>query len=573
MLNWVAVRGTFNRSVGDHSFDQASFDDLGTPLCDVTFCVLDIETTGSDRGGDLITEIGVVKVRGGECLGTMATLVNPGKAIAPSVVVLTGITQAMVASAPHIEAVLPTLQEFLGDTVIVGHNVGFDMGFINAALLRSNRALMRNTVIDTLPLARRLVRDEVPDCRLGTLANRFRLDHKPTHRALDDALATTDLLHLLLERAAGLGVLGLDDLVMLPKMGGHPQSSKLKLTQQLPRRPGVYRFLGALDEVLYVGKATNLRQRVRSYFSSDDRRKVGPMLRETQRLAHTTTADPISAEILELRYLHHLNPRYNRVGTTWEKYCYVRLTTDEPWPRLVTTSEPAASGVHIGPLSSRAVASTVIEAVQSALPIRRCTARLGRNFKPPQSAVPCSGARLGVALCPCSGTADEAAYWRVVAQVIAACTTSPQLVLDPLWAKVAELAAARRYEEAANMRDRAQAFAAAISRQRLFDQLRCAGQIEVQIHDTVLHIRDGVLVAAHPTDQLATGLELAPPPAPPYPATLPRQSADEVLCLARAIDRASFHARLHRCTGQWVWPTTPVRTIARLDEVRLGAAA
>ena len=419
--------------------------------------------------------------------------------------------------------------------------------------------------IDTLPLARRLVRDEVPDCRLGTLASRFRLDHKPTHRALDDALATTDLLHLLLERAAGLGVLGLDDLVLLPKMGGHPQAGKLKLTHHLPRTPGVYRFLGACDEVLYVGKATNLRQRVRSYFGSDDRRKIGPLLRETQRLAHTATGDPISAEILELRYLHRLNPRYNSVGTTWKKYCYVRLTTDEAWPRLVTTTEPAASGVHIGPLTSRSMAASVIEAVQSALPIRRCGAKLGRNYKPPEGAAPCVGARLGVALCPCSGTADEATYWRIVAQVIAACTTSPQLVLDPLWAKVAELAGARRYEEAASMRDRANAFAGAITRQRLFDQLRSAGEIEVQIHDTVLHIRDGILLSAQQQGQLATGLELSPPPVPAYPATLPRQAADEVLCLARAIDRASFHARLQSCTGEWTWPTTPVREVTRLD--------
>ena len=547
---------------------QRSFDDLGTPLADVTFCVLDIETTGSDRGGDLITEIGVVKVRHGQCLGTMATLVNPGKAIAPSVTVLTGITQSMVAKAPRIETVLPTLQEFVGDSVIVGHNVGFDMGFINAALLRSDRPAFRNTVVDTLPLARRLVRDEVPDCRLGTLASRFRLDHRPNHRALDDALATTDLLHLLLERAAGLGVLGLDDLVLLPKMGGHPQAGKLKLTHQLPRSPGVYRFLGANDEVLYVGKATNLRQRVRSYFGSDDRRKIGPMLRETQRLAHTGTSDPLSAEVLELRYLHQLNPRYNRVGTTWQKYCYVRLTTDETWPRLVITNEPALTGVHIGPLASRAMAASVIEAVQSALPIRRCSTRIGRNFRPAADASPCSAARLGVALCPCSGTADEATYWRVVGQVIAAFSTSPQLVLDPLWAKIAALAGERRYEEAATMRDRATAFSTAITRQRLFDQLRAAGDVGVQLHDTVLHIRDGVLHSAQPADQLATGLELAPPATAAFPLPLPRHAADEVLCLARAIERASFHARLLWCSGEWAWPATRVREVTRL-----GAAA
>ncbi|MEI7546704.1 MAG: DEDD exonuclease domain-containing protein [Actinomycetota bacterium] len=520
----------------DCVFVQRSFDDLGTPLADVTFCVLDIETTGGDRGTDLITEVGVVKVKGGECLGTMATLVNPGRAIPPTITMLTGITEVMVRTAPRIETVLPALQEFIGDAVIVGHNVGFDMSFINAAMLRGDRSSFRNTIVDTLPLARRLVRDEVPDCRLGTLAARFRLDHRPSHRALDDALATVDLLHLLLERAAGLGVLGLDDLVGLPTMGGHPQAGKLKLTHTLPRSPGVYRFLGANDEVLYVGKATNLRQRVRSYFSSDDRRKIGPMLRETQRLAHTVTHEPVSAEVLELRYLHRLNPRYNRVGTTWQKYCYVRLTTDEQWPRLVITNEPAATGVHLGPLTSRAAATAVIEAIQSALPIRRCITRIGKNYRTPEGATPCSAARLGVAMCPCSGTADEATYWRVVGQVVAALTTSPHLVLDAVWRKVASLSSQRRYEDAAVMRDRAKAFATAVTRQRMIDQLRAAGDTGVQLHDAVLHIRDGVLVSAHAADQLPTGLELPPPEVSPFPLPLPRHAADEVLCLARAIE-------------------------------------
>jgi DNA polymerase-3 subunit epsilon len=543
---------------------QRSFDDLGTPLSDVTFCVLDIETTGSDRGGDGITEIGVVRVRGGEHLGTMATLVNPGRAITPMVVVLTGITDSMVAAAPRIETVLPTLQEFIGDAVIVGHNVGFDMGFINTALRRSGREPFRNTVVDTLPLARRLVRDEVPDCRLGTLANRFRLSRKPTHRALDDAWATTELLHVLLERAAGLGVTGLDDLVALPTMGGHPQAGKLKLTDQLPRSPGVYRFLDRQGDVLYVGKATNLRQRVRSYFSSDDRRKIGPMLRETHRLAHTVTADALVAEVLELRYLHRLNPRYNRVGTTWQKYCYVRLTTDESWPRLVITSEPAATGLHIGPLSSRSVATAVIEAVQTALPIRRCNTRITKRHRVAPGAAPCRGAQLGVAMCPCVGDADEATYWRVIAQVIAACTTSPDIVLRPLWERVEQLAIAQRYEEAALARDRARAFTAAISRQRLFDQLRAAGDVGVRLHDTAYHLRDGVLVDVAPDGQLATGLELPPPVTSPAPAPLGCAAADEVLCLARALEKASYHARLLWCSGEWAWPAAPVVEVTRL---------
>jgi hypothetical protein len=167
-------------------------------------------------------------------------------------------------------------------------------------------------------------------------------------------------------------------------------------------------------------------------------------------------------------------------------------------------------------------------------------------------------------MCPCTGDADEAAYWRVVARVVAAMTTSPELVLDPLWRRVEALAVAQRYEEAALTRDRARAFAGALSRQRLLDQLRQAGSLAVRVHDTVLHLRDGVLAEVEVDGQLPAGLELAPPVVPPFPDPLPRDAADEVLCLARALDRASHHARVLWCTGEMTLPTSPVREITRL---------
>jgi len=537
---------------------QRSFDDLGTPLADVTFCVLDIETTGGDRNIDLITEIGMVKVRAGEFLGTLQTLINPGRAIPPMITMLTGITESMVVQAPAIDAILPAMIEFLGDAVVVGHNVGFDMAFINAALTRRGDAEITNPVIDTLPLARRLIRDEVPDCRLGTLATRFRLDHRPSHRALDDALATTDLLHFLLERAAGLGVLGLDDLIALPRIGAHPQAAKLKMTTGLPRSPGVYLFRGAHDTVLYVGKATNLRQRVRSYFGSDDRRKIGTLLREAQRITYVTTPNVLAAEVLELRYIQQLAPRYNKVAATPQKYRYVRLSTDEAWPRLSVVNEATGAGVHLGPLPSKANADAVVEALQSVFPLRRCTTRLGRAFQPQLGAVTCTPAQLGVAVCPCAGLADSNHYAAVVAKTVQAMTTSPELVITALQDRLTSLSATRRYEEAAQVRDRAAAFTNAIRRQRLTERLREAGDVGLQIGDTTVHISGGVLVGTAQEGQMEVGLPLAAPDMPAFAAVLPRHVVDEVLCLARAFERTADSVTVVWCSGRWQWPIDAV---------------
>ena len=194
---------------------QRSLDDLGMTLQEVTFVVFDVETTGGSARDGAITEIGAVKLRGGECIGTFQTMVNPGRAIPPEITVLTGITESMVRRAPAIDAVLPSFVDFVGaDSVLVGHNVRYDISFLGAAMERSGRPRLTNRTVDTLALARRLLRDEVPNCRLGTLADRLRLSHQPSHRALDDALATGDLLHVLLERAGSIGVTGIDDLLV-----------------------------------------------------------------------------------------------------------------------------------------------------------------------------------------------------------------------------------------------------------------------------------------------------------------------------------------------------------------------
>lgn len=569
--------------------EQKTFDDIGTPLNEVTFCVIDFETTGGSSDFDRITEIGAAKYKGGELLGTFQTLINPGCPVPPFITVLTGITEAMLVPAPRIEAVLSSFVNFIGDAVIVAHNARFDMGFLNAALVRDGRETLSNAVVDTVHLARRLVRDEVPDCKLATLASRLRLPHQPSHRALDDVLTTGDLLHLLLERAAGFGVLGLDDLVTLPRLETHPLASKLRWTEGLPRSPGVYMFLDAGNRVLYVGKASNLRQRVRSYFStSESRRKIGSMLRQVQAIAHIPTPDPLTASIFESRLIRQLLPQYNRTGTTVDKYCYVRLTLDEEWPRLVITKNPVVSrdGLHIGPLTSRTAARLVIEAIESVVPLRRCTARLGRSYVPPENAPVCSAAQLGVARCPCSGTADPEEYRSIVAFVVDALTKSPSLLFDRLCDRMRVLATTQRFEEAALMRDRIQALETALGRQRRIEELCGAGRIEVRVGEVEYEVDSGSLVTTRLEGQLFFPLVssssagsnssldfadlLASRPASDRSLPIPRTALDELLHISRYLEDHSATSNLLMCTGSWC---TPVTTVPRLDALRLQTAA
>jgi DNA polymerase-3 subunit epsilon len=486
----------------------------------------------------------------------------------------------MVVRAPRIEAVLGSLVEFVGDAVIVGHNVRFDVSFLQEALRRDQRPALRNVTVDTVALARRLLRDEVPNCKLGTLAERYRLDHQPSHRALDDALATVDLLHLLLDRASRLGVSGLDDLRLLPTLAGSAQIGKLKLTDRLPRSPGVYLFRDGAGRVLYVGKATNLRARVRQYFSTEERRKIGALLRETERIDHKRCASELEAAVLENRLIHHLEPRYNRQGTRWRKSAYLKLTLTERYPRLSVVRQVRSDGaLYLGPLPSTRVASTVAEAIHTVVPLRRCSGRPGARSQLGQ----CLAAQLGVSLCPCAGDVDPVAYRAAVETAVAGLTTTPSLLVDPLWARMERLAAEERYEEAAETRDRLAALLDALARQRRFDQLRSAQRLVVADADgrgEAVELRRGRLTRLRqppPPDALALDdgwrpVEALPDdPGPVDQGPLPADLADELLLIARWLERHAASRRLDEVSGVWASPLGWVPGAA--DALRKGRAA
>lgn len=187
-------------------------------LSSITFVVLDLETSGaSPQTGSAITEIGAVKVCGGQVLGTFKTFVNPGTTLPPFITELTGITDEMLRDAPTIESVLPLLLEFLGSeksTVFVAHNAPFDLSFLKASAALHGYIWPNFRVIDTVKAARFvLTKDDVANYQLGTLAAYFRTEIAPNHRALDDALATVDVLHGIIERMGTFGITTINQLI------------------------------------------------------------------------------------------------------------------------------------------------------------------------------------------------------------------------------------------------------------------------------------------------------------------------------------------------------------------------
>ncbi|AEA24961.1 DNA polymerase III, epsilon subunit [Pseudonocardia dioxanivorans CB1190] len=444
---------------------QLSFDELGTPLREVTFVVLDLETTGGSSANHSITEIGAVKVRGGEVLGELATLVDPGTGVPPGVVALTGITTAMVTGAPRLAQVLPTLLEFMGGAVLVAHNAPFDAGFLRAACERHDRRWPRPPQLCTARLARAVLsRAEAPSVRLGALARLFGTATQPTHRALADARATVEVLHRLLERVGNLGVQSLEELLALARgASAHRPPEQVRrrrtLARDVPSAAGVYLFRGARDEVLYVGTSGDLRRRVRSYFTAAERRRrMRDMVSLAERVDTIVCAHALEAGVRELRLIAAHRPRYNRRSRNPGRAWWV-VPTDEAFPRLSVVTTPRAPA--LGPFGSRRGATEAVETLLDALPLRSCTQRIPARSP---AASPCVLHELGRCRAPCAGLQSVAEYAPGVHALQGLVAGADDAPLRRLADRVEALAARERFEAAAAGRDRLAALATALAR-------------------------------------------------------------------------------------------------------------
>lgn len=541
---------------------QRSFDELGRPLRDITFCVVDLETTGgSAAAGSMITEIGAVKVRGGEVLGEFQTLVNPRTEVPAFIAVLTGITNSMVADAPGIESALPAFLEFAAGCVLVAHNAPFDVGFLQHFAREQGREWPRFEVLDTARLARRVItRDDAPNCKLSSLAQLFSSSTTPNHRALSDARATVDVLHGLMERLGSLGVHTLEELQTFSGRVTSAQRKKRHLAEALPHAPGVYLFTDDHDHVLYIGTSRDLRTRVRTYFTaSETRSRMGEMVGLATSVTGIECATPLEAEVRELRLIARHKPRYNRRSRFPEKVHFVKLTR-EPWPRLSLVRQVLDDDAdYLGPFSSRKVAETCLTALHDTFPIRQCGGRLPRT----PSGSPCALAEMGRCLSPCDGSADEQSYATVVREVRDALLHRPDAVVEAITERMTALSEHERFEDAGTHRDRLAAFVRSVARsQRLTAITRCREIVATRRGDdgrwSVHVVRHGRLAAAGVIPagadahawvaDLRAGAETVVPGLGPVPAA----TAEETERILRWLESPGI--RLVDVDGEWTCP-------------------
>jgi DNA polymerase III epsilon subunit family exonuclease len=324
-------------------------------LEEATFVVFDLETTGLRPGSARPCEVGAVRVEGLELTQRFQTLANPGAPLQPAVAALTGLRDEELRRAPPVAAAVRRFLAFAGDAVLVAHNARFDMAFLDNETMRLTGRRVAATVVDTVGLARRLLGRQ--PANLAALSYRFATDARPCHRALPDAEATAEILVQLVGLAQERGARTVNDLVELAATRPRRVQRKRSLAFGAPQRPGVYLFRDAHDQVLYVGRARDLRARLRSYFRSERQRPaVEAALGALERVEWRVLGSELEAALEELRLIRELRPPANARSARPDRYLYLRRRGDT----VVCSQHPT----ELGPIKSRRRAQLAARALQ-----------------------------------------------------------------------------------------------------------------------------------------------------------------------------------------------------------------
>jgi len=430
-------------------------DALKVPLEQGRYVVVDLETTGGRPGPGAITEIGAYRMEGPRMTESFATLVRPRGPISPFVTRLTSITNEMVAGAPPIERVLPAFRDFLGDAVMVAHNAQFDFAFLDFEFRRVFGMGLKNPVLCTLRLSRRFA-PSLRRRRLDALAEHFGLSTEGRHRGLGDARMAAELLSIFLDIAAQSGISRVDRLIDLHCRGVAGRRIERHVAPEaiaaLPLAPGVYLMRNERGDLLYVGKARRLRERVASYFNgaAGANAKTADLVSHVYAIDTRVTPSALDAALLEARLIRELKPPYNRMLKGMAQAYFVRLDLMDAFPRLTLSTKLSARRgmMQLGPFVGRGGVDRAMRALGRILGLRTCAGKLA----PQEDFSPCMYGQMGHCAMPCNLSADEDAYAARVRRAVEFLRGRSGPLLGELARARDEAARAMRYEEAARLK-------------------------------------------------------------------------------------------------------------------------
>ena len=414
-----------------------------TPLAEAAWTVVDLETTGVGASARIV-EIGAVRIEGGEQVGTLSRLVAPGIPMPPRISRLTGIRDRDLADAGPLRPAVAELLALAQGSTFVAHNAAFDVGMLDRALMRLDGTRIGLRVLDTVALARRLLAGRLARFDLASVSERFDVTVRPCHRALPDAQATAEVLLALIGLAQERGAESAEDVMALALAAPRRARQRRHLAAGLPAGPGVYVMRDRLGQALYVGKAGDLRTRVRSYFGSRRQPpRVEGALAALAKIDAAPTGSELEAALFELDLIQRWRPPGNVRDARPQKSVYLRLALADHAPALAVRDAVRADGaVYAGPFRSRRLATEAAEALRDGYGLRTCRPRL------PVDDGSCVRGAAGRCLGPCRGGDDALAYARS-ARSLAAWLAGEEAVLDaPLRERVARLIAQHRFEDA-----------------------------------------------------------------------------------------------------------------------------
>jgi len=349
-------------------------------LEEAEFVVFDLETTGLAATQCRICELGAVRVQSLELVESFDSLVNPGVALPGPVARLTGLRDQELRRAPSVSKVLARFLAFARDDLLVAHNARFDQRFLERQLLLRHGRRLSEPPLCTAALARRLLEGRLRRVGLASLAQFFGVSTRPCHRALPDAEATAEVLVHLIGLAQELGARRLSDLRALAAPRKRRVYGKRSLARGAPTRPGVYLFRDRHDQVLYVGRARDLRARLRSYFRSDRQRpSVEAALLALERVEWRVLGSELEAALEELRLIRELQPPANSRSRRKERGVYLKRRGDDFVVTKTATALGPITSRRRAALAARALASSTAEELDALLeggPLPRLQRRL-----------------------------------------------------------------------------------------------------------------------------------------------------------------------------------------------------